>query len=220
MSRSTIIFFEFKKKGESTWNLFAPLIKKTDFYLPYHELLKPNVMVNGEEYVYSFQDDIQGTIRDYCDDSNQDFYRRGFPNDMSEDLKAYLDKEKENGGLEYIWGHSWVTTDEFKDVIEKDISVAQERINEYTSKTEFEKLHDKLDIILKTINNETIVSTKTNKDDEDSYYDYLSYIDELKEEIDCLTYAKQYLEGVEQMISILNNAWVDTYDIRLVYFTA
>jgi hypothetical protein len=220
MSRSTIIFFEFKKKGESTWNLFAPLIKKTDFYLPYHAFLKPNVMVNGEEYVYSFQDDIQGTIRDYCDDSNQDFYRRGFPKDMSEDLKAYLDKEKENGGLEYTWGHSWVTTDEFKVVIEKDISVAQERITEYTSKSEFEKLHDKLDIILKTINNETIVSAKTNKDDEDSYYDYLSYIDELKEEIDCLTYAKQYIEGVEQMISILNNAWVDTYDIRLVYFTA
>jgi hypothetical protein len=80
-------------------------------------------------------------------------------------------------------------------------------------------LHDKLDIILKTIKNETIPSSTNTDDEEDTNYDYIEYIEELTEENECLDYAREYLEGVKLMIAILNNAWPDTYDVRIVYFT-
>lgn len=219
MSRTSILYFEYKRKGTSEWKLFAPLVKKSELYLDYHyNLVDTPININGEEYIHSFQDDIQGTIRDYLNDSHQEFNDRGFPKDMSSELAMYLERQEKNDDLFGTWGHSWVNLDEFIKAIEKDIAYNKEKIDEYTSKSEFERVHDKLDIILKKLNNETII-TKTKQDDPDSYYDYLEYIAEYKEELECLEYAKQYLEGVELMISIINNAWVDTYDIRIVYFT-
>ena len=222
MSRTAIIYYEYKQKGETDWKLFAPLVKKSELYLNYHELLKPNVVINGEEYVYSFQDDIQGTIRDYCDDDDQDFYRRGFPNDMSTELKTYLDREKNNGGLDGTWSHSWVTIDEFISAIEKDKLRNLKQIEEYTAKSDFTKLNDKVDKIIQYLynkNNEPInLLTQTHSDNGGNYNDFIDYIAEYEEENDCLDYAKEYLEGIKQTIAFALNGWNDSFDIRLVYF--
>lgn len=219
MSRTSILYFEYKEKSAWEWKLFAPLVKKNDLYLDYHYLLKEPVVINNEEYVHSFQDEIQGTIRDYLNDNYREFNCRGFPKDMSPELTEYIERQKKNECLDGTWGHSWVDIDELINVIKDDYNRNKESICSYTSKSEFEKLHDKLDIILKTIKKETIPISTTKKDDEDSYYDRLEYINELTEENECLDYAREYLEGVKLMIAILNNAWADTYDIRIVYFT-
>lgn len=219
MSRTSVLYFEYKEKSAWEWKLFAPLVKKSDLYLDYHYLLRDPVVIDGEEYVHSFQDDIQGTIRDYLNDNYREFNYRGFPKDMSPELSAFIEKQKKNEGLDGSWGHSWVDVDELINVIKDDYNRNKESICSYTSKSEFTKLHDKLDIILKTIKKETITSTTNTDDNEDTNYDYIEYINELTEENECLDYAREYLEGVKLMIAILNNAWPDTYDVRIVYFT-
>lgn len=219
MSRTSILYFEYKEKSALEWKLFAPLVKKADLYLNYHYLLKDPVVIDNEEYVHSFQDELQGTVRDYLNDNDKEFNYRGFPKDMSPELSEYIERQKKNEGLQGTWGHSWVDVDELINVIKEDYNRNKESICSYTSKSEFEKLHDKLDIILKTIKKETITSTPSTNKDEDSYYDYLEYVNELTEENECLDYAREYLEGVKLMIAIINNAWPDTYDVRIVYFT-
>ena len=75
MSRTAIIFIEFRENSSKPWELFCPLMKKShQEYQNGYQL--GDETINGEVYTYVFNDEKQGDIRDYLDDNYYDFNMR------------------------------------------------------------------------------------------------------------------------------------------------
>lgn len=219
MSTVAIMFFEFRPKGkEGAWQLFEPWIAK-ELFDDNPETAFDVMRVGDKEYVSGAEYSAQGCIRDCLTDSTADFYRSGFPDDMSTRLKEYFDKETEKGYMQYVWGRSNVDLRDIRMHIDKSISNYQEMIKSYESKINDTIINDKLDAIINKLNNPDVdISVTPPQDDEGDVYYYREYIEECNESIDDMRYVREFVNGVQKSIENLTGAYYDEYEIRIVYY--
>lgn len=214
MSRTAIIFIEFRENSSKPWELFCPLMKKShQEYQNGYQL--GSETINGEEYTYVFNDEKQGDIRDYLNSDDYVFNRRGFPKDMSNMLDKYLTNCKCNGDLEGTWGHSYVTIDEFKNVIREDKEKLDSWFVAYSTNDQFKIIKRKLDGILEYLKYSKTDIKLDEPENDDNDWDAA---DEYRDQMNGYNWSLQYLESIEQMVAFCTSSWEGNHEIRLVYF--
>lgn len=214
MSRTAIIFIEFRENSSKPWELFCPLMKKShQEYQNGYQL--GSETINGEEYTYVFNDEKQGDIRDYLNSDDYVFNRRGFPKDMSDALDKYLTNIKLKGDLEGTWGHSYVTIDEFKNAIRKDKEKLDSWFTAYSTNDQFKIIKQKLDGILEYLKYSKVNIKLDEPENDDDDWDA---VEEYQDQLNGYNWSLQYLESIEQMVAFCTSSWEGNHEIRLIYF--
>ena len=221
MSRTSVLYIEYRKNDKSPWRLIRPMMPSQDVQWSSKE---PEYMVdvNGndikEPYKFVYELAKQGIVRDLFNDHDVDFNDRGFPTDMSIELKNFIDSHPDE--FEGIWGKSYASLKEITDCIELQIKEAETHKQEYINKDNNTTIHEKLNLIMQALGGLDVQSDLFNKSrNEDMSDDYCDYILEYDEIIDDYKYCLSFFEGINQIVDFCTNSWTDDTDIRLIYFT-
>ena len=223
MSRTSVMYIEYRKNGNSPWRWVRPLMPAQDIDWAEDD---PGYMVdttgtdNKEEYKFVYELDKQGTIRDLLNDYDVDFNERGFPKDMSEELKKFIESDPER--FDGIWGKSYASLQEIIDCVNLKIKTTEAHKQECMNTQNNVSIHQKLNLIMKSLGGINVQSDLLNdaskkEESEDDYdYDYIREYDELIEDYKwCLS----FFEGINQIVDFCTNSWTDATDIRIIYFT-
>ena len=223
MSRTSVMYIEYRKNGNSPWRWVRPLMPAQDIDWAEDD---PGYMVdttgtdNKEEYKFVYELDKQGTIRDLLNDYDVDFNERGFPTDMSEELKKFIESDPER--FDGIWGKSYASLQEIIDCVNLKIKTTEAHKQECMNTQNNVSIHQKLNLIMKSLGGINVQSDLLNdaskkEESEDDYdYDYIREYDELIEDYKwCLS----FFEGINQIVDFCTNSWTDATDIRIIYFT-
>lgn len=222
MSRTSVLYIEYRKNDKSPWRWIRPMMPSQDVQWSSKE---PEYMVdvNGndikEPYKFVYELAKQGIVRDLFNDHDVDFNDRGFPTDMSIELKKFIDSHPDE--FEGIWGKSYASLKEITDCIELQIKEAEVHKQEYINKDNNTTIHEKLNLIMQALGGLDVQSDLFNKSrDEDMSDDnYCDYILEYDEIIDDYKYCYSFFEGINQIVDFCTNSWTDDTDIRIIYFT-
>ena len=224
MSRTSVMYIEYRKNSNSPWRWVRPLMPSQDIDWAEDD---PGYMVdttgtdNKEEYKFVYSLDKQGSVRDLLNDYDVDFNGRGFPKDMSEELKKFIESDPER--FDGIWGKSYASLQEIIDCVNLKIKTTESHKQEYINKQNNVTIHQKLDLIMKSLGginvqadllNDTFKKEESGDDDDD--YDYILEYDEL---IDDYKWCLSFFEGVNQIVDFCTNSWADESNIRIIYFT-
>lgn len=223
MSRTSVMYIEYRKNSNSPWRWIRPLMPAQDIDWAEDD---PGYMVdttgtdNKEEYKFVYELDKQGTIRDLLNDYDVDFNERGFPKDMSEELKKFMESDPER--FDGIWGKSYASLQEIIDCVKLKIKTTEAHKQECMNTQNNVSIHQKLNLIMKSLGGINVQSDllndafkKEESEDEDDY-DYIREYDELIEDYKwCLS----FFEGINQIVDFCTNSWADATDIRIIYFT-
>ena len=223
MSRTSVMYIEYRKNSNSPWRWIRPLMPSQDIDWAEDD---PGYMVdttgtdNKEEYKFVYELDKQGTIRDLLNDYDVDFNERGFPKDMSEELKKFMESDPER--FDGIWGKSYASLQEIIDCVNLKIKTTEAHKQECMNTQNNVSIHQKLNLIMKSLGGINVqsdllngVSKKDESEDEDNY-DYIQEYDEL---IDDYKWCLSFFEGINQIVDFCTNSWTDATDIRIIYFT-
>ena len=223
MSRTSVMYIEYRKNSNSPWRWVRPLMPAQDIDWAEDE---PGYMVdttgtdNKEEYKFVYELDKQGTIRDLLNDYDVDFNERGFPKDMSEELKKFMESDPER--FDGIWGKSYASLREIIDCVNLKIKTTEAHKQECMNTQNNVSIHQKLNLIMKSLGGINVQSdllndavNKEESEDEDNY-DYIQEYDEL---IDDYKWCLSFFEGINQIVDFCTNSWTDATDIRIIYFT-
>ena len=140
-----------------------------------------------------------------------DFRERGYPSDMSEELRFYLKSVDDK----YLWGKTYVTLSEWNNEYHRQLEKFKSKLNDLYSKKNADKTNEKLDDILKMLSGEKVEKKKKkNSDDEEN---------EINSSIDYLWEEKYY--DLMYMRNEITRAYVLTEyfgytpdeDIRIIY---
>lgn len=226
MSRTSVLYIEYRVNDKSPWRWVRPMMPSQDVQWSSKE---PEYMVdvNGndikEPYKFVYELTKQGIVRDLFNDHDVDFNDRGFPTDMSIELKNFIDSHPDE--FEGIWGKSYASLKEITDCIELQIKEAETHKQEYINKDNNTTIHEKLNYILKFLSGEKdleqlkyfILDVDNSEQQDDEYYcDYILEYDEI---IDDYKYCLSFFEGINQIVDFCTNSWTDDTDIRITYFT-
>ena len=223
MSRTSVMYIEYRKNGNSPWRWVRPLMPAQDIDWAEDD---PGYMVdttgtdNKEEYKFVYELDKQGTIRDLLNDYDVDFNERGFPKDMSEELKKFMESDPER--FDGIWGKSYASLQEIIDCVNLKIKTTEAHKQECMNTQNNVSIHQKLNLIMKSLGGINVqsdllnISKNKDTDDEDDDYDYIGEYDEL---IDDYKWCLSFFEGVNQIVDFCTNNWTDDTNIRIIYFT-
>ena len=228
MSRTSVMYIEYRKNDDSPWRWVRPLMPSQDIDWAEDD---PGYMVdttdNKEEYKFVYELSKQGIVRDLLNDNDVDFNGRGFPKDMSEDLKKFIESDPER--FDGIWGKSYASLQEMIDCVNLKIKEIESRKQEYINKQNNATIHQKLDLIMKSLGginvqedllNTAFKDTSNNDEDEDIYddddYDYIGEYDDM---IDDYKYCLNFLAGINQIVDFCTNSWAFETNIRIIYFT-
>ena len=228
MSRTSVMYIEYRNNSDSPWRWVRPLMPSQDIDWAEDE---PGYMVdingtgNKEEYKFVYELSKQGIVRDLLNDNDVDFNGRGFPKDMSEDLKKFIESDPER--FDGIWGKSYASLQEMIDCVNLKIKEIESRKQEYINKQNNATIHQKLDLIMKSLGGinvqEDLLNTafkdKSNDEDEDMYDDDYDYIGEYDDMIDEYKYCLNFLAGINQIVDFCTNSWAFETNIRIIYFT-
>ena len=229
MSRTSVIYIEYRKNPNSPWRWVRPLMSADDVRWAENE---PTYMVdiygndNKQPYKFVYELSKQGTIRDLFNDHDVEFNDRGFPSDMSIELKNFIDSHPDE--FDGIWGKSYATISEIASALDVKIKTYEGYKQEYIDKENNISLHEKLNYILKFLSGEKDLEQlkyfildvdNSEKRDEDNPFGYSEYIDDYNECIDDFKYSKSFIDGINQIVDFCTNTWTDDTDIRLIYFT-
>ena len=225
MSRTSVLYIEYRKNDASPWRWVRPLMPSQDIDWAEKDpgyMVDTNGTDNKEEYKFVYELSKQGTIRDLFNDYNVEFNDRGFPADMSEDLKKFMEKDPDQ--FDGIWGKSYASLQEIIDCINLNIKNTEVHKQEYINKHNNVTIHQKLDLIMKSLGGVDVQSeliNMSNNEDEDTEADddYNEYILEYDELIDDYKYCLSFFEGINQIVDFCTNSWADATDIRIIYFT-
>lgn len=223
MSRTSVMYIEYRKNSNSPWRWIRPLMPAQDIDWAEED---PGYMVdttgtdNKEEYKFVYELDKQGTIRDLLNDYDVDFNERGFPKDMSEELKKFMESDPER--FDGIWGKSYASLQEIIDCVNLKIKTTEAHKQECMNTQNNVSIHQKLNLIMKSLGGINVQSDllndackKEESEDEDDY-DYIREYDELIEDYKwCLS----FFEGINQIVDFCTNSWEDASNIRIIYFT-
>ena len=223
MSRTSVMYIEYRKNSNSPWRWVRPLMPAQDIDWAQDD---PGYMVdttgtdNKEEYKFVYELDKQGTIRDLLNDYDVDFNERGFPKDMSEELKKFMESDPER--FDGIWGKSYASLQEIIDCVNLKIKTTEAHKQECMNTQNNVSIHQKLNLIMKSLGGINVQSdllndavNKEESEDEDNY-DYIQEYDEL---IDDYKWCLSFFEGINQIVDFCTNSWTDATDIRIIYFT-
>ena len=223
MSRTSVMYIEYRKNSNSPWRWVRPLMPAQDIDWAADD---PGYMVdttgtdNKEEYKFVYELDKQGTIRDLLNDYDVDFNERGFPKDMSEELKKFMESDPER--FDGIWGKSYASLQEIIDCVNLKIKTTEAHKQECMNTQNNISIHQKLNLIMKSLGGINVQSdllndavNKEESEDEDNY-DYIQEYDEL---IDDYKWCLSFFEGINQIVDFCTNSWTDATDIRIIYFT-
>ena len=223
MSRTSVMYIEYRKNSNSPWRWVRPLMPAQDIDWAEDD---PGYMVdttgtdNKEEYKFVYELDKQGTIRDLLNDYDVDFNERGFPKDMSEELKKFMESDPER--FDGIWGKSYASLQEIIDCVNLKIKTTEAHKQECMNTQNNVSIHQKLNLIMKSLGGINVQSdllndavNKEESEDEDNY-DYIQEYDEL---IDDYKWCLSFFEGINQIVDFCTNSWEDASNIRIVYFT-
>lgn len=223
MSRTSVMYIEYRKNSNSPWRWVRPLMPAQDIDWAEDD---PGYMVdttgtdNKEEYKFVYELDKQGTIRDLLDDYDVDFNERGFPKDMSEELKKFMESDPER--FDGIWGKSYASLQEIIDCVNLKIKTTEAHKQECMNTQNNVSIHQKLNLIMKSLGGINVQSDllndackKEESEDEDDY-DYIREYDEL---IGDYKWCLSFFEGINQIVDFCTNSWADATDIRIIYFT-
>ena len=228
MSRTTVMYIEYRKNNDSPWRWVRPLMPSQDIDWAEDE---PGYMVdingndNKEEYKFVYELSKQGIVRDLLNDNDVDFNGRGFPKDMSEDLKKFIESDPER--FDGIWGKSYASLQEMIDCVNLKIKEIESRKQEYINKQNNATIHQKLDLIMKSLGGINVqedllnnaFKDKSNDEDEDMYDDDYDYIGEYDDMIDEYKYCLNFFAGINQIVDFCTNSWAFETNIRIIYFT-
>ena len=223
MSRTSVMYIEYRKNSNSPWRWVRPLMPTQDIDWAEDE---PGYMVdttgtdNKEEYKFVYELDKQGTIRDLLNDYDVDFNDRGFPKDMSEELKKFIESDPER--FDGIWGKSYASLQEIIDCVNLKIKTTEAHKQECMNTQNNVSIHQKLNLIMKSLGGINVQSDllndafkKEESEDEDDY----DYISEYNELIDDYKWCLSFFEGINQIVDFCTNSWTDESNIRIIYFT-
>lgn len=222
MSRTSVLYIEYRKNDKSPWRWVRPMMPSQDVQWSSKE---PEYMVdvNGndikEPYKFVYELAKQGIVRDLFNDHDVDFNDRGFPTDMSIELKNFIDSHPDE--FEGIWGKSYASLKEITDCIELQIKEAETHKQEYINKDNNTTIHEKLNLIMQALGGLDVQSNLFNKsrNEDMSDDDYCDYILEYDEIIGDYKYCYSFFEGINQIVDFCTNSWTDDTDIRIIYFT-
>lgn len=223
MSRTSVMYIEYRKNSNSPWRWVRPLMPAQDIDWAEED---PGYMVdttgtdNKEEYKFVYELDKQGTIRDLLNDYDVDFNERGFPKDMSEELKKFMESYPER--FDGIWGKSYASLQEIIDCVNIKIKTTEAHKQECMNTQNNVSIHQKLNLIMKSLGGINVQADllndavkKEESEDEDNY-DYIREYDEL---IGDYKWCLSFFEGINQIVDFCTNSWADATDIRIIYFT-
>lgn len=223
MSRTSVMYIEYRKNGNSPWRWIRPLMPAQDIDWAEND---PGYMVdttgtdNKEEYKFVYELDKQGTIRDLLNDYDVDFNERGFPKDMSEELKKFIESDPER--FDGIWGKSYASLQEIIDCVNLKIKTTEAHKQECMNTQNNVSIHQKLNLIMKSLGGINVQSDLLNdaskKEESEDDYDY-DYIREYDELIDDYKWCLSFFEGINQIVDFCTNSWTDESNIRIIYFT-
>lgn len=223
MSRTSVMYIEYRKNSNSPWRWVRPLMPVQDIDWAEDD---PGYMVdttgtdNKEEYKFVYELDKQGTIRDLLNDYDVDFNERGFPKDMSEELKKFIESDPER--FDGIWGKSYASLQEIIDCVNLKIKTTEAHKQECMNTQNNVSIHQKLNLIMKSLGGINVQSDLLNdaskKEESEDDYDY-DYISEYNELIDDYKWCLSFFEGINQIVDFCTNSWTDATDIRIIYFT-
>ena len=221
MSRTSVMYIEYRKNSNSPWRWIRPLMPSQDIDWAEDD---PGYMVdttgtdNKEEYKFVYSLDKQGSVRDLLNDYDVDFNERGFPKDMSEELKKFIESDPER--FDGIWGKSYASLQEIIDCINLKIKTTEANKQEYMNKQNNVTIHQKLDLIMKSLGGINVQSDLLNgafkKEESEDDYDYIPEYNEL---IDDYKWCLSFFEGINQIVDFCTNSWADESNIRIIYFT-
>ena len=223
MSRTSVMYIEYRKNNDSPWRWIRPLMPSKDIDWAEDD---PAYMVdttgtdNKEEYKFVYELSKQGSVRDLLNDYDVDFNDRGFPKDMSEELKKFMENDPER--FDGIWGRSYASLQEIIDCVNLKIKTTEAHKQECMNTQNNVSIHQKLNLIMKSLGGINVQSdllndavNKEESEDEDNY-DYIQEYDEL---IDDYKWCLSFFEGINQIVDFCTNSWTDATDIRIIYFT-
>ena len=223
MSRTSVMYIEYRKNSNSPWRWVRPLMPAQDIDWAEND---PGYMVdttgtdNKEEYKFVYELDKQGTIRDLLNDYDVDFNDRGFPTDMSEELKKFIESDPER--FDGIWGKSYASLQEIIDCVNLKIKTTEAHKQECMNTQNNVSIHQKLNLIMKSLGGINVQSDLLNdaskKEESEDDYDY-DYIREYDELIDDYKWCLSFFEGINQIVDFCTNSWTDESNIRIIYFT-
>ena len=222
MSRTSVMYIEYKKNSKSPWRWIRPLMPSQDVDWAEKDpgyMVDTNGNDNKEEYKFVYELSKQGTIRDLFNDNDIDFNDRGFPEDMSEELKKYIESNPDH--FDGIWGKSYASLQEIIDCVNLQIKEAEAHKQEFMNKHNNVTIHEKLDLIMKSLGGIYVqqdLINKSNNDDADDE-DYNEFILEYDEIIDDYKYCLAFFTGINQIVDFCTNTWSDESNIRIIYFT-
>ena len=221
MSRTSVMYIEYRKNSNSPWRWIRPLMPSQ--YIDWAED-DPGYMVdttgtdNKEEYKFVYELSKQGSVRDLLNDYDVDFNDRGFPKDMSEELKKFMESDPER--FDGIWGKSYASLQEIIDCINLKIKTTEAHKQEYMNRQNNVTIHQKLDLIMKSLGGidvqADLLNDASKKEESEDDYEYILEYDEL---IDDYKWCLSFFEGVNQIVDFCTNSWEDASNIRIVYFT-
>ena len=223
MSRTSVMYIEYRKNSNSPWRWVRPLMPAQDIDWAENDpgyMVDTNGTDNKEEYKFVYELDKQGTIRDLLNDYDVDFNERGFPKDMSEELKKFIESDPER--FDGIWGKSYASLQEIIDCVNLKIKTTEAHKQECMNTQNNVSIHQKLNLIMKSLGGINVQSDLLNdaskKEESEDDYDY-DYIREYDELIDDYKWCLSFFEGINQIVDFCTNSWTDESNIRIIYFT-
>lgn len=228
MSRTSVIYIEYRYSKDSPWRWIRPLMPKDDVHHTYND---PWYMVdvNGNDikqpYKFAHELTKQGCVRDLLNDHDVEFNQRGWPVDISVELQDYINNNPEE--FDGIWGKSYATLNEITNELTAVIEKWQKYKQEYIDKQNNISIHDKLNYILKFMSGEKdleqlkyfILDVDNSEKRDADEYGYDDAIADCNELIDDYEYTRTFFFGIQQIVDFCTNTWTDMSNIRIVYFT-
>ena len=224
------IYIEFKKRSDKQWHLLEAVVP-----LDYRDRLYDEedadgnhvVEISGVKMNRMFNLVRQGDVRDLLAGHDAPFNDRGFPEDLSPELKEMFDKvqqkidSKENDvflGRDWRWGKSWCTLTELQAYLDERIEKCKESILSEHAKQLSYGISDKLDAILAAVSGKT--TKPVEKLDDEGYIDQgemLEYY--LGEELDEILWLKGFAAGIGLIHEFLTDEWFSEESVRLVFYS-
>lgn len=231
MGTYSSIFFEFNKKDQ--WYLLEAAVPLTFVDHSYSESSPDDnhvIEIGGVKKNLMFTLVRQGCVRDLLAGHDAPFNDRGFPDDLSPELKEIFDKvqqkinSKENDlflGRDWRWGKSWCYLTELQAYLDERLDKCKAAILSKHSKQLSYGISEKLDAILAAVNGKKIETKKKQQEDEDDYIDQgemLEYY--LDEELNEIIWLKEFAAGIALIHEFLTGEWFSEDSIRIVFYAS
>ena len=173
MSYSIHYWIEYKNKNSNEWTLFNPKHKNKD----------GKVKEYNNNY---FQGWLKDQILKYEEWNKCKFINRGYPQDLSIDLKSIIDKLQKEECNRFRFNQSYVLLSELKDFFDENVIFIETQIKNLQEDSKLEIINQNILTLGKLISKETIDRTLKELPNVDDFSEDNYVFSEYKEELTTL----------------------------------